>query len=398
MARITQIRPHTVLLIIIIAVLGAVVMVNLIFGRIDQISDGGDELNNIHGLISVEDGAEVVSTQFFILNIQSKRAAFIDIPPYLGVIVDRNDSLDRIDTLVAENNFAEYLDEVAGFTDKSIDFYLRFNVEDFVSLIDLLEGVRMFIISAPGDTQALPSGDVVLDGEKTAEYIALYRAETDAKLQIEGLQELIYRTVLTLSEQPEYLGNKDVLAYLARIVDTNLRRNELKTLLTEIIYGITEERVQTWVTQGDVRSVVVGERRESLLFPDLDGRWLAQTVSQVENQIVHQRALGAGSEGVRMEIINGTATGGLARRTKLLYEQFGYTVTRIDNYQNQNVVATRLINHGVAEEIAAEIAGVINMDSERIEIATEERVGEHDLTLIIGNDFDGVTVRAEVTQ
>lgn len=394
MAQIKQIRPHTILIIIIIMIFCSVIAVNVFFGGIDQISNAKDERGNIHALISIEDDEGVVSTQFFILNAQTKRGALIDIPPYLGVILDKNDNLDRIDTLVIENNFSEYLTEIEGLTEKDIDFYLRFTVEEFISLIDLLEGVRLFIISTPeGETQLLPSGDVVLDGRKIEEYITLYRNEQDGKLQIEGLQELVYRTLLTISNNRDYLMHRDVISYLYRIVRTNLRKNELAILFTDTMYGITEEGMQSWVTQGDVRTVVVGDRRESLLFPDLNGRWIAQTVEQVDSQIVHRRTLGIGSEGVRIQILNGTSVVGLARRTKLLYEQFGYAVVEIDNHQNPNVTITQLINYGAVPEIAKEIAAVINMDPEQIEQLVADKNTGYDFTLILGKDFDGVTVK-----
>lgn len=395
MVRITQIRPHTILISIIVAIFVIVIAINFFFGGVDQISNAKDERGNLHALISIEDSEGVVSTQFFILNTQTKRGALIDIPPYLGAILDQSDNLDRIDRLVAENNFSEYLAEIEGFTEKTIDFYLRFTVEEFISLIDLIEGVRLFIISSPGgETQLLPSGDVVLDGRKIEEYIDLYRNEQDGKLQIEGLQELIYRTLLAISDNRDYLSHRDVFDYFYQIVRTNLRKNDLHTLLTDIMYGITEEGVQSWVTQGDVRSVVVGDRRESLLFPDLNGRWIAQTVAQVGSQIVHRRALGSGSEGVRIRILNGTPISGLARRTKLLYEQFGYTVVEVDNYQTQNIPNTQLINYGVSQEIARDISAVISMDAERIEQADAGENTEYEFTLILGNDFDGVTVNA----
>lgn len=349
-------------------------------------------MGNLHALFLLEDEREIVSAQFLILNVRTKRAALLDLPPYLGVIIDRTDNLDRIDTLIAENNFSEYIAEIETFTNTEIDFHLRWSIEDFTALIDLLEGVRLFIISSPSDTQPFPSGDVVLDGRKTAEYISLYRNETDNKLRAEGLQELIYRTMLALSKNKEYLEHKDVINYVKRIVRTNLPKNELRTLLTDILHGIDEESVQIWLSQGDIRSVTVEDRRESLLFPDLETQWMAQTVAQIENQMVSRQVRRVGSNEVRMEILNGTTTSGLARRTKLLYEQFGYTIVRVGNHQD-SVPITQLINYGVTPNVAEGVAAVINMDIERIQQSVEQLIEEYDLTLIIGEDFDGVTVR-----
>lgn len=392
MARTVRMRPHTILIIAIIVIIILLIAVNLIFGGINRIATAENEMGNLHALFLLEDEREIVSAQFLILNVRTKRAALLDLPPYLGVIIDRTDNLDRIDTLIAENNFSEYIAEIETFTNTEIDFHLRWSIEDFTALIDLLEGVRLFIISSPSDTQPFPSGDVVLDGRKTAEYISLYRNETDNKLRAEGLQELIYRTMLALSKNKEYLEHKDVINYVKRIVRTNLPKNELRTLLTDILHGIDEESVQIWLSQGDIRSVTVEDRRESLLFPDLETQWMAQTVAQIENQMVSRQVRRVGSNEVRMEILNGTTTSGLARRTKLLYEQFGYTIVRVGNHQD-SVPITQLINYGVTPNVAEGVAAVINMDIERIQQSVEQLIEEYDLTLIIGEDFDGVTVR-----
>ena len=382
-----------ILIIAIVCIVGILIAVNVVFGGINQISSAADDMGNIHALVLLEDARELISAQFMILNADTKRAALVDLPPYLGVIIDSSDNLDRIDRLIAENNFSEYIDEIEAFTDRDIDFYLRFDVREFTAFIDLLEGVRLFIISTPSDVQSLPSGDVILDGYKTEEYIALYRNEQDSKIQTEGLQEIIHRTMVAVSNRGDYLGNSDVLNYTHKIAQTNLRKNELRTLLTDIMRGINEDEVQTWSTQGDVRSVVVDDRRESLLFPDLNGRWIADTVAQIEWQMVNRRAFGADNQQVRIQILNGTPTNGLARRTKLLYEQFGYTVTDIDNYTAQNVAATRIVHYGLPADIADEAAGVISLPSERVEQSTETGIDEYDITLIIGTDFDGVKIQ-----
>ena len=381
------------LLIMIAIIIAIVVVINLVFGRINRVSHAEDEAGNIHALFVLEDGEQLVSAQFLILNVRTQQMALLDLPPYLGVVIDSSDNLDRIDTLISENNFDEYVHEVESLTEQRIDIYLRMDVQNFTRLVDLLEGVRIFLISNPNDEQTLPLGDVTLDGYKVQEYIDIYRAAEDSRIEIEGLQTIIRRTLLTVAENTDYVHNDDILDYIRRIVKTNLYKNELNIFLTDILANINEQGVQTWFVQGDVRSVVVEDRRELLLFPDLNGRWITKTITQIESQLVNARAFDTNENNISIQILNGTTTNGLARRTKLLYEQFGYSVVNIGNYQEQDVDTTRVIGYGSAPEIVQEVAAVINVSLDQVVQSVDEQESEYDFTLIIGNDFDGVSVR-----
>ena len=381
------------MLIIIACIIAAVVVINLVFGRINRVSHAADEAGNIHALFVLEDGEQLVSAQFLILNIRTQQMALLDLPPYLGVVIDSSDNLDRIDTLISENDFDAYVNEVESLTEQEIDIYLRVGVHDFTRLVDLLEGVRVLLISSPNDQQTLPLGDVTLDGYKVQEYIDIYRASEDPRVEIEGLQTVIRRTLLTIAEKTDYVRNDDVLDYIRRMVTTNLYKNELSIFLTDILANIDEEGVQTWFVQGDIRSVVVEDRRELLLFPDLNGRWITKTIAQIESQLVNARAFGANGNTISIQILNGTTTNGLARRTKLLYEQFGYAVVNIGNYQEQDVATTRIIGYGAPPETVQEVAAVINISLEQVVQSIDGEESEYDFTLIIGDDFDGVSVR-----
>ena len=393
MAQRMRIEAHAILLIIIAIIIAAVVVINLVFGRINRVSHAQDEAGNIHALFVLEDGEQLVSAQFLILNIRTQQMALLDLPPYLGVVIDSSDNLDRIDTLISENDFDAYINEVESLTEQEIDMYLRVGVHDFTRLVDLLEGVRVLLISSPNDEQTLPLGDVILDGYKVQEYIDIYRASEDPRVEIEGLQTIIRRTLLTIAEKTDYVRNDDVLDYIRRMVKTNLYKNELSIFLTDILANVDEEGVQTWFVQGDIRSVVVEDRRELLLFPDLNGRWITKTIAQIESQLVNARAFGANGNTISIQILNGTTTNGLARRTKLLYEQFGYAVVNIGNYQEQDVATTRMIGYGAPPETVQEVAAVIDISLEQVVQSIDGEESEYDFTLIIGDDFDGVSVR-----
>ena len=135
--------------------------------------------------VMIEKGGKPVSTQLFFFYPSNGRGALLDVPGETGLIIKSLNRVDRIDVLYDKRRPRAYVDEVAGLLDASIPYWIVLDEHGLASTVDLLEGLELFMpskISLAGPPPAsLPSGALVLDGDKTAQF-AFYKDpdETDS--------------------------------------------------------------------------------------------------------------------------------------------------------------------------------------------------------------------------
>jgi hypothetical protein len=89
---------------------------------------------------------------------------------------------------------------------------------------------------------------------------------------------------------------------------------------------------------------------------------------------------------VTMEILNGTNQDGLAKRTTVLFESFGFDVITYRNADHDQYINSVVIDRKGVIQRAERAAAVIQC--ERVYTKIEEDA-EVDVTLILGKDFDG---------
>ena len=378
----------TLILLIIGIVVISVVVIGFI-NRADPITQALDDDGNLHILVTLEEDGALLSAQLLIYNVKNKRAALLDLPVYLGVIIDEDDSLDRIDRLYNAGFFEEYRTEIENFAQTQIDFLIQFPLSRMEQLVDLLSGIRLFVLEDLSNDQRLPSGDVVYDGRKALEYISTYASLNDEVKKTEGLQAFLTRLLLTIADQVKYITHRDVVRYFASYVRTDLGQRDFKNFLLRF-NSVEDGLVSTWTTQGSIRSVLVGNQRKPLLF--LDDKWLETTVNQITLLVASKEDAQVENRGVRIEILNATAVSGLARRTKLLFEQYGYEVVVIGNYEDTDLESTLILNRSQTSNHAPGIAEIINATN----LANQpliENPEAIDVTVVLGNDFDGIIVQ-----
>ncbi len=376
------------LIVATIAISGGIIAA---VNSVDRVTAALDEQDNLLVLVTLGEGDALLSSQLLAYNVRTKRAALIDLPPYLGVIIEENNSLDRIDTLYSRGTFGKYQDGVENLIDDTVDFSLRFDTSELSDLIDLLRGIRLFVLEDPSGNQQLPSGDVIYDGEKVVEYVNAYTSVDNEEQIADALQTLMVRVLLTIADQAKYITDQKVSRYFLRYVDSNLNGRDLENFLLRF-NSIEDELIATWKTQGDLRGVLVENQRELLLFPHNNGAWIQTALDQINGIISEGLDVQLGNQNIRIEILNGTTVSGLARRTELLFEQYGYVVVGIGNHVESGVAETLIINRSQSTNYSSSIGRLINTANLTDEPLTENPMAI-DVTIILGEDFDGITVK-----
>ena len=177
-----------IFLLLLIIVFVAIVVFLVINIRVDEFTEAMKSRNNIVTALIVSEDGKPVLTEIFFYDNQTGRGALYNIPENMGTLIRSLNRMDRLDLLFEADDPLPYIEKIGTLLGTEIDFYMHWKMEDLINAVDTLEGIRLFVpnpvwqISEKED-YLLPSGSVVLDGEKTRTYLS-YRLPTDTESDI----------------------------------------------------------------------------------------------------------------------------------------------------------------------------------------------------------------------
>jgi hypothetical protein len=162
-----------------------------------------------------------------------------------------------------------------------------------------------------------------------------------------------------------------------------------RTRLFDELAKIDTDRVNIKSVDGIAREVS-GKR---LLFPLYDGSLIKEIVRQSLAALTRQMRGDVSERVFTVEVLNGTATAGLAGRTADLLRGFGYDVISIGNADRSDYAITEIVDHSGYEDMAKTFGEIIRCRNIRFntdrDIPIQNPEYRSDFTLIIGKDFNG---------
>lgn len=338
-------------------------------------------------LVIIEHEGKPLSTQLLMFYPTRSKAALLDIPGNTAVILKTIKRMDRIDYTYKAGNPRNFITEISGYFDIPIQGYLLFDDKGFSRSVDLLDGLPLFIptmIVEEGESPIrLPGGAVVLDGDKSLQYL-LYReeGETDADL-LTRRQKLMVSLLKRISEKSSLLGDRKALSAFASGIKSDYSQTALSRLLVEMAKLDADSVLLQKITGMD-RNV----EGNQLFFPYYDGELARDMLKQTLS------AMGAATSGstsgkiYTVEILNGTEEKGLAARTSSIFESFGYDVVAVGNFESLATAKTFIYDRYGDKEALTNVAGVIRCEN----FAEGETYGGSivaDFTIVLGKDFNG---------
>ncbi len=381
-------------ILILVTIVGTVTLIRLQV-QTDRITDHISAAEEFAVVVAITREGEPVVTQVLLYQPETRRASLIDVPGNLGTVIGDLQRVDRIDRLFMEYGPQRYREEIASMLDLDVEFHLAIEEQDLSEIIDLAGGVELFlsdtVVESLNSGQVFPGGNVVLDGHKAGQYLAATLEHKSGVERVTRLQRFLQRVLLRIGERSEHLGRREVAPYLQDRVTSNLDRRALVALSAALGELASEQMVYRRI-QGVSRTVDAEGGSQELLFPHFEGRWLRETVRQLRETLRSEETLLLDGATVRLEILNGTDVNGLARRTRELYEGYGFEVVSIGNAETNEVENTVFISRTgdpAYAERAAQIVGSSRIMTES-SLSTLPNV---DVTVILGNDFDGRYVR-----
>lgn len=347
----------------------------------------------VNTLIVLEKDGKPLGSYVLMYYPQTKRSALFDVPGELGLIIPSLGRVDRIDALYEPKRLAPFRDQVAAVLGIDIPFSVVFDLEALRNTIDLLGGVDLFITDPVESFDSsppvfLPAGAVTLDGDKALVYATYELVDEDQAEIVARRQRFVLALIKRLGERYAYVRSSSVWPLFLSMPRANLDGRAFSHLLYEIS-EVNTDRVTVQRVGGNLKEV----SGQILLFPYYDGSLIKDIVKQ---SLASLSRIGEGGSSERVytvEVLNGTPSVGLARKTAELLQGFGYDTVVVANADRSDYERTEILDRSGDAEAARVFADVIRCES----IRSEEREaadgfsleGGADFTIIIGKDFDG---------
>ena len=361
--------------------------------RTDQVTTMIAEERTIALQFMLRDGEALRFSEVFLYNPRTSKGAIIDIPGNAGTLIGSLDRMDRIDTVFSARDLNPYRMIVETFVGLSVPFYCIFSLEEIERFVDLLGGVEVFIANSmekdsQGNKILLPSGNVLLDGAKARLFLSFIDPEEMDLDRIGRIQKFVQAMLKKMGESAGFLAHEGVTPFLREAIDTNLSSPAFNALCREII-KLDSDRIIFQRVLGNVRTV----DGKALLFPHLEGQLFRDSVRQISASLVSADSRILSEIAVSIEIQNGTQTTGLARRTREVFQSFGFDVVAFSNAEDTSVEKTLVIDRRGNPEAASRVADIIRCSNIITQIPDASKPATSDVTVVLGKDFDGRYVK-----
>ena len=393
-----KIDPALLVVISIILLLSATIAIILVNVQSDALSVRLEEDSFLPLLIFIADGKELIATELVFIDTNTKNLAIYDVPRNLGTIIPSLGRVDRIDNLYRDLGAQKTKAILETIFDTQIEFFMDLSIDNVAVLVDLVEGVTVFLSRAIEDEMneeriSIPGGNVRLDGEKTSHFI-LYEGENERSLEWVSRRWTFVREFLRSTGEYTLLReNDDLASRFFKHLGINFDKPAAKTFFN-ILSDLAFDDMLTQQILGNERQVESADGAETILFPHFEGQVLRDSIKQISQSLGALETAYTIALSSHLEILNGTGTNGLAGRTQDLYQNFGFEVDRIGNADDDAYTETIIVDRSNNLERAKKVGNIIRADNIVVGPPLTD-YPEIDITIILGADFDGWSVGAK---
>lgn len=366
--------------------------------KTDAVSSRLDSGQVMPVLLTVTDAGQPILSHILLINPKTKRMALVDIPENLGAIFGALGRTDSYEELFREKGIEVYRDALAKMIDQPIPFHILLTREQAGALVDLLGGLSVFVpdsIDVNNNKQItrIPAGSpIVLDGDKIQAFID-YRDKDERDQERDNRKLMFTKSLLTrLGDQAKYLQDGKFLQLAHRQFESNLDERSFANLC-KVIAKVDANTMITQRIIGSTRTVDTKGGQKYLLFPHFEGQLVKDSLRQVLANLEASEDPNHGGGMIRIEILNGTTVSGMAKKTKELFQSYGFEVVAMGNSASMDQAATQVIDRKGNPALAERTAKIIKCDK----ISTQVQSGsaqDVDVTVILGKDFNGWSVKS----
>jgi anionic cell wall polymer biosynthesis LytR-Cps2A-Psr (LCP) family protein len=382
------------LLAIILILVSGMVVLGYLYLRPDILTVTMKKGQPVKILFIFSDKDMVRFMELFLYHPGQKKGGVFHIPENLGTKIEHIDRMDKISVLYKPDKITPLKRKVEQIADTDIPFYIDLKIGNISRLIDLLEGIELYISNPvvtgyKGKKILLPSGIVFLDGDKVEDYILYEEVNEEERDKVWRKQKFLQSLLKRIGE-PEvnaFLQHDTAFNRFYHEIETNISKRDFLAFIKEMAEFDSEHMYPARV-EGKLYLI---EDKE-LLFPHLKGEYLKLNIKQLLETISSSEVFDNEELNVTLEILNGTEVNGLAGRTAHLYQGYGYEVVTVGNADHHDYVSTIVLDRKGRLDIAEKVAEIIQCERVRTEIKNTE-LESTDVTIILGRDFDGTACK-----
>ncbi len=381
-------------ILILVAIGIIIVAVYFIFyfkeSRVLQLMDRGETLSGI----LVEKNGDVTESIFLTFyNPKTEKLGFIMIPgsTRLKVEYENAPQYDTVSNIYKKGNALVIKNTVEKLTGRSFPFYMIYDLKDVEKLVDLIEGLKVnipkpvdYVDSERGIIIKVPDGKQLLDGAKVKEYLLYRYGERGLKDYLENHRNILDALVENNGEILEIIQHTWLLRSLLKSVDTNLTIKDVK-VVSERLQRLNPSRILFYKMFGRLMEI----KGKKYLIPVENGEWLRGRIKELMKFMNNDGPAPIGDD-VRIEILNGSNNPGQAQSLRNYFIEYGFNVVHYGNAMRNDYEKTVVIDRVGKPILAKRIADIINCKEVYTKIDKSLMV---DVTIILGNDFEGNYVR-----
>jgi LCP family protein required for cell wall assembly len=288
-----------------------------------------------------------------------------------------------------------------------INYYVRINFATFVTLVDLIGGVDIYVeetINDPlypdynygYDPLYIEAGWHHFNGELTLKYARTRHNSNDFDRSRRQQQVIsaIFERVTSLELIPDLAKNaSDIYKIIDTGVDTDLALDQILALAnlastidrSTIRFGVIDEQAtQSWVTP-DGAQVLIPLREEMRTVRDyifaVDTQ-LSGESGEGENNLLPTPTL----ETATIAVLNGTTRNGLAGETADFLKSNGFDIVNIANADRQDYSSTLIVVNRDKPATISRLLKQLNLSSTAVIHGTDANTAQ-DITIVLGADY-----------
>jgi len=387
-----------IILFIIVLILFSTVFIGRFFKKEERIRQAFKNGETISFLILAYNEEKIVKGgAVFFFQSKTNRCSVVSILPKTYIAFGKSGYFTFEEVLKKKVSSEDILNGISNLINQKINYIILIKKSNLIKLIDLISGVEIYSegIDDPKQKVKIPNDLVLLDGDKSCEYLSYIKSDDDKDNyeQLIRIQNFIRGFLRIKADMFEQLNKSIITNFIFKLVSTNMSLNDFIILYEEIKKKFDNNIKDFSIGMNNI--IVYCDRKNLVGYnyvylPKKSGKWIKR---ELEDAIANiNRDFTENETRITiLEILNGTKATGLASRTGEYISEFGsFDILNVGNADSDDYENTIIIVYG-NEEKARRLADLIKC--ERIVVKEDLDENKIDVTLIIGKDFDGKVVR-----
>ena len=348
---------------------------------------------SISGIFVENNGDKTDAIFLSFYNPKTEKLAFIMIPgnTRLKVEYEKSPSYDTVSNMYKKGNALVVKNTIEKLTGHKFTYYLIYKLKTVEGFVDLLEGLSINLqksISYVNPDESIfiriPKGKNLLDGAKIKELLMYQYGEDGFKSKLENHRIVAESMLDRKMDVIDLSKNNSVIRLLMKQIDTNLSIKDIKVLMDKT-KKLNSSRLLFYKMFGKTMNI----KGVNYVIPIDNGKWLSYRIKELSKFLNDEGPIPIGDD-IKIEILNGSNNPGQAQNLRNYFVEYGFNIVHFGNALRNDYEKTVVIDRVGKPILAKRIADIINCKEVYTKIDKSLMV---DITIIIGNDFEGKYVR-----